>query len=150
MLGPVDSSVDGQFPVSIWWLTKSPLMYHVRLVAGEERSDVQLRSTTSPTEYRGFPPVMMGPRCGNSGNNNSFKFLKSFISLYNKSVSWKYPAAGPFRRNNPALSFSSSWYKSNFPTSSFKGRFIGYASAGGRKESAGQSGWLDHRLEWQS
>ena len=45
------SLMNGSWPISKnQWLTSSPLMYQLKLAAGEERSDLHVMLTTSPME----------------------------------------------------------------------------------------------------
>ena len=52
-------------------LTSSELTYHESSASGKDALDVQFRSTTSPTEYLDFWPVMYGFRFGTAENRKN-------------------------------------------------------------------------------
>ena len=52
-------------------LTSSELTYHESSASGKDALDVQFRSTTSPTEYLDFWPVIYGFRFGTAENENN-------------------------------------------------------------------------------
>lgn len=83
-------------------------MYHVRFVAGEERIDVQFKSTWSPTEYRGLPPEMTGPRWGSSAKKiKRPSIIEQFFLLKYSYLFQKDGSVSSIKVNKPKSSIKS-------------------------------------------
>ena len=62
-------------------LTSSELTYHESSASGKDALDVQFRSTTSPTEYLDFWPVIYGFRFGTAENKKNQRLqCKSLVN----------------------------------------------------------------------